>query len=49
MDSFREQKLYFYSRKPLLRLLMTRAYPLLSGYDLHRIDAEARARRQAKR
>ena len=48
MDSFREQKFYSYSRNPLLGLLMKRAYRLLSGYDLHRIDAEARERREAK-
>jgi hypothetical protein len=45
MDSFREQRFYFYARNPLLRLLLKRAYRLLSGYDLHRIDAEARERR----
>jgi hypothetical protein len=45
MDSFREQKFYSYSRNPLLRVLMKRAYRLLSGYDLHRIDADARERR----
>ena len=49
MDSFREQKFYAYSRNPFLRLLMKRAYPFLSGYDLHRIDAEARERRREKR
>ena len=45
MDSFREQGFYFYARNPLLRLLLKRAYRFLSGYDLHRIDAEARERR----
>jgi hypothetical protein len=47
MDSFREQKFYLYARDPLLRPLMKRAYRWLSGYDLHRVDAEARARREA--
>ena len=45
MDSFREQKFYAYSRSPVLRLVMKRAYRFLSGHDLHRIDAEARERR----
>jgi hypothetical protein len=49
MDSFREQKFYSYSRSPVLRLVMKRAYSLLSGHDLHRIDAEARERRREKR
>ena len=49
MDSFREQKFYAYSRSPFLRLVMKRAYSLLSGHDLHRIDAEARERRREKR
>ena len=49
MDSFREQKFYAYSRNPFLRLVMKRAYSLLSGHDLHRIDAEARERRREKR
>jgi hypothetical protein len=48
MDSFREQKFYFYSRKPLLRLLIKHLYRFLSGHDLHRMDAEARARREEK-
>jgi len=46
MDSFREQKFYSYSRNPLLRLLIRRAYRFLSAHDLHRIDAEARERRE---
>jgi hypothetical protein len=49
MDSFREQKFYFYSRNPLLRLLMKHAYRFLSAHDLHRIDAQARERREGKR
>lgn len=49
MDSFREQKFYFYSRNPLLRFLMKRAYRFLSAYDLHRIDTQARERREQKR
>jgi hypothetical protein len=48
MDSFREQKFYFYSRKPLLRLLMRQLHPFLSVHDLHRMDAEARARREGR-
>jgi hypothetical protein len=48
MDCFREQRFYFYARNPLLRLLLKRAYRLLSVHDLHRIDAEARERRRAK-
>ena len=48
MDSFRQQNFYFYSRKPLLRLLMKRAYRFLSAHDLHAIDAEARERREGK-
>jgi hypothetical protein len=48
MDSFREQNFCFYSRNPVLRLLMKRANRLLSIYDLHRMDAEARARREGK-
>ena len=47
MDSFREQKFYFYARNPLLRVLLKRAYRFLSGYDLHQIDAEAREKRNA--
>ena len=46
MDSFREQKLYFYSSNPLRRLLLKCAYRFLSGYDLYRMDAEARDRRK---
>ena len=46
MDSFREQKLYSYSKNPLLRMVMQHAYPFLSAHDLHRIDAEARERRK---
>jgi hypothetical protein len=49
MDSFREQKFYAYSRSPMLRLVIKRAYRFLSGHDLHRIDAEARERRGEKR
>lgn len=49
MDSFREQKLYFYSGNRVQRWLMTRGYRFLSGYDLHRIDAEARGRRATTR
>jgi hypothetical protein len=49
MDSFREQKLYSYSRNPFFRLLMKRAYRFLSAHDLHRMDAEARERREEKR
>lgn len=49
MDSFREQKFYFYARNPLLRLLLKRAYRFLSGYDLHRIDAQARKRRTKRK
>jgi hypothetical protein len=49
MDSFREQKFYLYSRNPLLRLLMKRVYRFLSAHDLHRIDAEARERREGGR
>jgi hypothetical protein len=49
MDSFREQKFYFYSRNPLLRLLMKQAYRFLSAHELHRIDAEAREKRREKR
>jgi hypothetical protein len=47
MDSFREQKFYSFSRNPLLRLLLKHAYPFLSGYELHKIDAEAREKRGA--
>lgn len=47
MDSFREQKFYFYARNPLLRVLLKRTYRFLSGYDLHQIDAEAREKRNA--
>jgi len=47
MDSFREQKFYSFSRNPLLRLLLKHAYRFLSGYELHRIDAEAREKRGA--
>ncbi len=46
MDSFREQKLYFYSRNPVFRRLMKHAYPFLSSHDLHGIDAEAREKRE---
>jgi hypothetical protein len=49
MDSFRAQKLYFYSRNPATRFLMRRAYRLLSAYDLHRMDEDARERRAEKR
>ena len=48
MDSFREQKFYAYSRNPLLRFVLKRAYPLLSGHDLHLIDAEARKKRESR-
>jgi len=48
MDSFREQRFYFYSRNPLLRLLIKRGYRFLSAHDLHKIDAEARERREAR-
>jgi hypothetical protein len=48
MDSFREQRFYSYSRNPLLRLLIKRGYRFLSAHDLHRIDAEARERREGK-
>lgn len=46
MDSFREQKFYFYARNPFLRLLLKQAYRFLSGHDLHKIDAEAREKRR---
>ena len=49
MDSFREQKFYLYSRSPLRRFLMKRAYRFLSVHDLHRMDAEARERRREAR
>jgi hypothetical protein len=49
MDSFRQQKFYFYARKPLMRLLLKHAYRFLSACDLHRIDAEARAKRSGKK
>jgi hypothetical protein len=49
MDSFREQRFYLFSRSPLFRLLVKRVYRFLSGYDLHRIDAEARGRRKERR
>jgi hypothetical protein len=48
MDSFRQQKLYFYSRNPLLRLVMRHVYRFMSAHDLHRMDAEARKKRQEK-
>ena len=48
MDSFHEQKFYFYARNPFLRLLLKHAYRFLSGHDLHKIDAEARKKRRAK-
>ena len=48
MDSFREQKLYFYSRNPVLRLAMKHAYRFLSAHDLHKMDARARERREEK-
>ena len=48
MDSFRDQKLYFYSRNPLFRLLLQHAYRFLSAYDLHRIDAAAREKRKKR-
>lgn len=47
MDSFREQKFYSFSRNPLLRLVLKHAYRFLSGYELHKIDAEAREKRRA--
>ena len=49
MDSFRQQSFYFYSKKPLLRLLMKHAYRFLSAHDLHEIDAEAQERREVAR
>jgi hypothetical protein len=48
MDSFREQKLYFYSRNPVFRRLMKHAYRFLSSHDLHRIDAKAREKREQR-
>jgi|GEM_PF-1653793 len=48
MDSFREQKFYFYARSPFLRLLLKHAYRFLSAYDLYRIDAAAQEKRSAK-
>ena len=47
MDSFREQKFYSFSRNPLLRLVLKHAYRFLSGFELHKIDAEAREKRRA--
>jgi hypothetical protein len=41
MDSFREQNFYFYSRNPLMRLLLKQGYRFLSAYELHRIDADS--------
>ncbi len=47
MDSFREQKFYFYAGNPLLRLLLKGGYRFLSAYDLHKIDVAAREKRNA--
>jgi predicted N-acyltransferase len=47
MDSFREQKFYFYARNPLLRLLLKHAYRFLSACDLYKIDAAAQEKRNA--